>query len=396
MRVLLINQFFFPDEAATSQFLTDLAIELRDEGHKVEVICGRTKYRPGGVDQSTSGITIHRVWSTDLRGCGGLAAKAFNYLTFLCSAALRLAWLNPSDVVITLSTPPMLGLFGISAKKMGHRRFFFWVQDIYPEIAESLGVLRCKPVNSFFQTVMSSVYKAADRVIVLGEDMKQKLAGLYPVAEKIVVVHHWPLSETVDDYDREADRKRRGWNRDFVVLYSGNLGRAHDVATFLEAFRMFSAGNPDARLVIAGEGHRKGEVAEFARRHPELRIDLLPHQPREELADFLASADVHLASQLPAADCLVVPSKIYGIMESGRPLCFVGSPSNEVAGLLKKHSFGVRVDPGDAATLSSALERLRRDRSLADSMGRNARQLARGPFSRRAGLAKLVLLVEET
>ena len=391
MNIVLINQFFYPDEAATSQFLTDLAVDLKERGHSVEVICGRAKYHPGA-GAELAGVTVHRVWSSHCPRGAGLAGKALDYLTFLGVAACRLAVLPPADVVVTLSTPPALGLLGVLAKRWGHGRFLFWVQDIYPEIAESLGVLRWKPLNLFFQSMMSDIYAAADTIVVLGEDMKQKLSGFYPVAGKTEVVRHWPLSQW--DGDRELARKRLGWSRDFVLLYSGNLGRAHDVATFLEGFRIFSERHPEARLVMAGQGHRRAEAEAFARHHPQLRIDLPGHQPREDLSGFLACADVHLASQRPEADGLVVPGKIYGILESGRPLSFVGSPSNEVAALLKRHAFGVRIDPGDAQGLAAVWELLRREPSAGAEMGKNAHQLARGAFSRKTGLSRLVALIE--
>jgi putative colanic acid biosynthesis glycosyltransferase WcaI len=393
VKILLINQFFYPDEAATSQFLTDLAAGLRDRGHVVEVICGRTSYSPGAGD-GMRGVAVHRVRTLAGGRRSGLFGKAAGYLSFLASAARRLATLPPADVVVVLSTPPMLGVLGVLAKRWGHGRFVYWVQDIYPEIAESFGVLRWKPLNALFQSWMVDVYGAADAVVVLGGDMKQKLLDSYSVSERAEIVHHWPLSEW--DGDRDPVRRRLGWDRDFVLLYSGNLGRAHDAQTFLEGFRIFSEAHPEALLVIAGDGHRRAEVEAFAQAHPQLRISRLGHQPREELAGFLAAADVHLVSQRPEADGLVVPSKIYGILESGRPMTFVGSALNEVAALLKKYGIGARVEPGDAAALAAAWEELRRNPTACAQMGKNARQLARGPFSRKTGLARLAGLIEET
>jgi len=390
MKVILINQFFHPDEAATSQFLTDLAVELRDRGHEVEVICGRACYRPGRVCE-LAGVAVHRVWSA--RGGAGLAGKAAGYLTFFVAAAARLASLPPADAVVVLSTPPMIGLLGLAARRWGHGRFIFWVQDIYPEIAESLGVLRGRPLNLIFQSMMADVYAGSDRIIVLGADMKQKLSDLYGAAGRVEVVHHWPLAGW--EGDREAERRRLGWSREFVLLYSGNLGRAHEAATFLSAFEIFSKTNPDARLVVAGEGHGRPEVGAFIRAHPDLKIEMAGPRPREELAGFLAAADIHLASQRPQADGLVVPSKLYGILESGRPLTFVGSPRGEVAALIAQHGFGVRVEPGDAEALAAAWTLLRRDASKSAGMGKAAHGLARGLFSRNSGLSKLAALVEE-
>jgi glycosyltransferase involved in cell wall biosynthesis len=390
MRILLINQFFYPDEAATSQFLTDLAVELSERGHAVEVICGTAGYFPGD-GRELDGVAVHRIWS-GRSARGSLPSKAFGYLAFLLGAACKLGSMAPFDVVVTLSTPPMLGLLGVFAKRRGHGAFIFWVQDVYPEIAERLGVLPIRPIGLLFESMMTSVYAAADRVVVLGDDMKRKLSASYPVADKTDVVHHWAVSEW--DGDRQAARRRLGWDRDFVLLYSGNLGRAHDLRTFLEAFRIFSQNHSDARLVLPESS--RCAVAEFCGASTELRINLLGHRPRVELAEFLACADIHLASQRPEVDGLVVPSKIYGILESGRPLSFVGSPAGEVAGMLERFHFGIRVEPGDAAGLASAWERLRRNPAEVTRMGNNARKLARGEFSRQAGLSRLAGLIEES
>jgi glycosyltransferase involved in cell wall biosynthesis len=357
------------------------------------VICGRARYKLAGEPpQLPAGIRVRRLWGSDCRGGGGLGGKAADYATFFLAAAVEVARVERADVVVTLSTPPMLGCLGAWAKRRGHGRFVFWVQDIYPEIAQRLGVVRSRFANALLEAAMESVYRAADRIVALGERMAVELGKRHTAAREVDVVQHWPLDTSPGR--RAEERRRRAWENDFVILYSGNLGRAHDVRTFLEGFEIFAAKRPAGRLAVAGDGAGRAEVAAFKRNHPGLRIELLEHQPRGELAGFLEAADVHLITQKPEVDGLVVPSKLYGILESGRPFCFVGSGDNEIGALLSSHRIGFRVEPGDAAGLAAAWGKIAGDPKAAAVMGEAGRQLARSSFSRDAGLLKLAAIIE--
>jgi glycosyltransferase involved in cell wall biosynthesis len=158
--------------------------------------------------------------------------------------------------------------------------------------------------------------------------------------------------------------------RAFIVMYSGNMGLAHEFDTVLDAARLLD--EEDFLFLFAGEGKRMDEVREGVKRRGLKRVRFLKSQPIERLSESLASADVHLITMRPNVEGLVVPSKIYGILASGRPAAMVGPRDNEIAGLLDSSRSGIVIPNGDAAGLADYLRRLRNHPDLALTMGRAA------------------------
>ncbi|MBV9464128.1 MAG: glycosyltransferase family 4 protein, partial [Verrucomicrobiae bacterium] len=396
MRVLCLNQFFDPDESATAQFLTDVAAELLRRGHSVEVICGRAVYAQGNARLPESGtLRVHRV-GPEGKHRPGVLGKALDYAAFGAAAGRAISSLGAFDVLVCLSTPPLLPALAARASRQGSGRLVLWTQDVYPEIAETLGVLP-KIFGPLLRAPMRRAYHAAELLAVPGRHMAERFERDYGVDPgRMDVIPHWPPYGAAPHGAGEKFRRDRGWQNSFVLLYSGNLGRAHDVSTFLEAYQRFCAAPGAARpiLVFAGTGAGRAQVARFAAEHSECPVELLDHQPRESLPELLGAADVHLISQRPEVDGLLVPSKLYGILGSGRPFCFVGTERNEIADVLALAECGCRVEPGRAAELAARWRELAGDKGMRERMGEAAAALARTRFSREATLERLVGALE--
>ena len=148
MSVLLLNQYFVPDIAPTGQLLGELAEDLVEAGMDVTVVAGSGRYAGGGRlprREECRGVHIHRVRCTSL-GRAGAGRRLTDYATYFIPAAARAISMRPPDVVVCLSTPPLLAVLGLVARRRG-ARFVYKVEDLYPDLAFALGVLRERSVR---------------------------------------------------------------------------------------------------------------------------------------------------------------------------------------------------------------------------------------------------------
>jgi colanic acid biosynthesis glycosyl transferase WcaI len=356
-RLLFINRFYWPDEPATAQLLTDLAEALAARGHAVTVIASRPAGAPR--DENRRGVRILRVGPGRHPG-RGVGAKAVNFAAFFAAALVRMVReARRGDAIVALTDPPLIGVGAALAAGLRGARLFHWTQDIYPEIAVALtghGWLRA------LRPPRDDAWRQAAGCVTLGRDMAGLVADAGVPPARIRIVPNWAPAGVgpVDPAAREALRAAWGLAGKFVVAYSGNLGRVHDLGPVLEAAELL---RDEGEIVFAffGEGAGRPPLEAEARRRGLGQVRFFPSQPRAQLSAVLAAGDVHLVSL--RADCarFVFPSKIYGIAAVGRPVVFVGPPACEPARLVAEHGFGWAFAGSAMPALADRLRALRAD-----------------------------------
>jgi len=352
--------------------VSDLAFHLASSGHEVEAIASRQRYDDPSADLAPSevvgGVRITRVATTRF-GRAVLAARAIDYLTFYFTAWLAL--LTRRGVIVTMTDPPLMSIVAMFAA----RKRVNWIQDLFPEVAEALGVMRGVGPLRFLRNVS---LRTARMNVAIGERMAARVPG------RVIVQHNWA--------DAELRPIPRGDDSTFVVGYSGNLGRAHDFATITSAMRLL-ADQPSIRFVITGGGAQLESVKSATSGLP--NVTFRPYQPRELLSESLSSADVHLVSLQPELEGLIVPSKIYGILAVARPAIFIGDAEGEIGNMLTKNDCGIVVAPGDSAALAAAICNLAGDRERVAEMGRRGLALYKLRFAPPIAFARWEQLLEE-
>lgn len=355
--VLIVSRTFPPDAAAVGQLVAELARELAARGWRVGVA---TTSPADGRDEPIPGVEVQRVEGSFAFTRASLGKRALSYLGIfpaLWRAAMRLPrrW----DFVVTTSDPPLQVLLGprLRAKKGG--RLIQWSQDLYPELAEELGVLERGGRPARFLRALSNWGLArCDVVVVPGRCMEKRLRERGVRAERIRVVPNWSNPSLVRPIDRASNpfRIEHGLGQeDFVVMYSGNFGLAHSFDEMLTAAGRLRVDRPEIGFLMVGDGPRLAEVqAEVARRGLS-NVRFLPLQPRERLAESLSAADLHLVTMPDRLRGLVVPSKFYGVLAAGRPCVFVGPAESEVALVVRESGCGVVTVAGDANGLANAI-----------------------------------------
>jgi glycosyltransferase involved in cell wall biosynthesis len=375
-RVVFVNRYFHPDHSATSQIASDLAFHLASRGWEVVAITSRQRYDDARARfpsrEDKNGVRIVRVWSTRF-GRAGLIGRAVDYVTFYLSAYFAIRRERRDAVVVPMTDPPLMSVVAAAASQ----RTVNWVQDLFPEVAEGLGIR----VPRVVRRLRDWSLRRAKKNVVLGDLMAARVPNA-------VIIHNW-ADAALEPVARDTNPLRAEWQlgEDFVAGYSGNLGRAHEFDTVLAAMRRL----PQIRFLFIGGGAKLDAV----KRDATVNATFLPYQPRERLAQSLSAADVHLVSLQPQLEGLVQPSKFYGVLAVGRPVIFIGARDGELARIIDEHRCGVVVEPGDIDGLVRALTALDTHRETAAEMGRRGFDAYRAHFAPRHAFAAWERVLEE-
>lgn len=384
--VVFLNRFYWPDVAATGQMLTDLAEDLVGEGWDVTVVASRTSYEGGGArpprKERRNGVRIFRVQTTRF-GQHGLLGRAADYITYLIGALFRLLALPRPDAVVAMSDPPFLLAPTLLAGRLRRVQVVYWVQDVFPELTARLGVLRERGIAyRLAQWLARGLAERADAVVTLGPAMARVLVRGGAQSERVAVAPNWADGAEVRPVPsaENAFLAEHGLEGKFVILYSGNAGRAHTFDAVLEAERRLRS-DPGVMFVFIGGGGKLPEIRAAAASESSSML-VRDYVSREHLAESLSVASVSLVTESPTVAGLLVPSKTYGIMASGRPLLFVGSEESDVAAIVREHGCGIVVSPNDPGSLVAAIERLRADPAEAAAMGARGRRALEEVYDR--------------
>jgi glycosyltransferase involved in cell wall biosynthesis len=284
--------------------------------------------------------------------------RALSYLS-LYPALLWRAWRLPrADVTVLLTDPPLQLVLGPFIRLFKRTRLVHWAQDLYPEVAEQLDVIRERGLPARLLRGLSTLLlRRCARVVAVGHCMKTRLIARGVVAEKVVVIPNWANTGEIQPVLPEANafRREHGLAGHFVVMYSGNFGLAHTFDAILDAAGVLQAQLPAVLFLLCGDGPRLAEVQEQVAARALRNVRFLPFQPREQLAQSLSAADVHLVSMRDDLLGLVVPSKVYGVLAAGRPCVFLGPRDCEVAELIAKHRCGSVLPQATGAALADCL-----------------------------------------
>lgn len=398
-RFLFLNQHYAPDVASTGQHLTDLAEELVVAGHEVDVVASRAAYEGGRLDaprrETRNGVRVRRVGATSF-GRGSTLGRLVDYASFHTLVGLRtLLRRRRPDVVVTLTTPPLLGVWGELARRLRRVRHVPFLMDLHPDAEIALGMLERE---SFLGRVLRAGQRVpvsrSTRAVVLGPYMAARLVSDGVPAERLVTIPIWSDGDELARPAGAAElRARHGWTDAFVVMYSGNAGRVHRFDEFLRAAAVLAERAPEVRFAFVGGGPRRAALERRVAREGLGNVEFHGYVPREELAASLAAADVHLASLEPAAAGVSVPGKLVGILAAARPVVFVGPRASESFETVVESGAGVAVEPdGDVV---EPLLRLRGDAALRARMGRDGRAWFERHHSRRVACGAWRELLEE-
>jgi glycosyltransferase involved in cell wall biosynthesis len=395
MRVLLVNQYFPPDTSATAVIAGEVARALRGAGHDVTILAGRPSYEPTARRpwapvrrEAWEGCHVVRVGSTafDRRR---MAGRVGNYLTYLALAWLRGLGLRP-DVVLAMTDPPLAVLVGAAVARRGGVPLVYNVRDLHPDMAVAAGLLRAGPLSRVWARLHRRGLRAAASVVVLGDDMRERVLAHGVPATRVSVVRDGARPADPPAGDRRLpDALRNGFR--FTLVYAGNLGYSGAWGTLLDAARLLE--QDGVGLIFVGDGAAAAPIRDAACHRPNVRW--FPPQPPELVPPLLAAGDLHVVTVRAGLEGLVVPSKLYPLLAAGRPVLAVAPAASDAARLVQRFACGWTAEPDDAAAVATAVREAIRSPERVRACAVRARA-AFPDFERSRHLAALVGIVEQT
>jgi len=338
MRILLLNQAFHPDVVSTAQHAADLAAGLADAGHDVTVVASRRAYdspsRLFPAVESWHNVRIVRVLSTAL-GKSARWRRAVDFASFLLACVARLAILPRCDVVIAMTSPPLIAVLAALFVRVKGGVLVSWIMDLNPDEAIAAGALRWNsPVARSLKRLLKFSLSVSSAVVVLDQFMRNRVVSKGVPPARVAVLPPWSHSALVhyDSAGRDRFQNLHRLNGKFVVMYSGNHSPCHPLDTVLDAASAMRT-ETDVAFVFIGGGSEFRKVVEFAAGRRLRNILCLPYQPLEALSESLSAADLHLVVMGDPFVGIIHPCKIYNILEVGSPCVYVGPQPSHITDL---------------------------------------------------------------
>jgi glycosyltransferase involved in cell wall biosynthesis len=346
MKFLLLNQVFYPDVAATAQYLQEVAAALVEQGHEVTVVCARRAYEhPEKIypaRETWRGVRIRRVYSTFF-GKRAKWRRAMDFASFIVSSCLRLLVLPRHDVVVALTTPPLISFIGAWRAKLWRARFCYWVMDFNPDEAIAAGWLRADSIAAkFLERLSRFSLRRANWIIALDRFMRDRIVAKGIAPEKIAVLPPWSQDQDVrfDAAGREQFREQHGLTGKYVVMYSGNHSPVHPLDTLMQAAERLKH-DPSIVFCFIGGGSEFQQIKKWVEERGKSEIGnrkseilCLPYQPLAQLSASLSAADAHVVVMGQAMLGLVHPCKIYNMLAVGAPVIYIGPQPSHVTEIL--------------------------------------------------------------
>jgi glycosyltransferase involved in cell wall biosynthesis len=376
MHILLLNEYYPPDTSATAKMAAQVA-ETLARRHEVTVVAGRPSYDPDEFypfaflrREKRNNVTVECVGSTAYPR-HRMRRRVSNYLSYLALAVPRALALR-ADVVLAMTDPPIAGIAGAFVARVARRTFVYNIRDLYPDMAIGGDIVRPAKWVERWEKMHRSALNQAARVIVLGDDMRDRIVSKGIAPEKVVVVRDGTLSPASMPApgDSVVQEIRSGFP--FVVMHAGNLGFYGAWETLLKAAEILRTENTG--FVFVGGGANRASLGAAAGKISNVRF--LPFRPSGQVPHVMMAGDLHVITVRRGLEGVVVPSKLYSTLASGRPVLAVAPKESDVARIVVESGCGVAADPDDPFAVVESIRHLRDDPAKLAAMGRRAREVA--------------------
>jgi glycosyltransferase involved in cell wall biosynthesis len=387
--IFILTELYYPEETSTGYYLTHIAEALAKE-QEITVITSLATSAfiplPNYPQYEIKNQVV--IWR-----CGGtsfernhLLGRLINGLTRSCLIFLKgLKLCRRNDRVIVVTNPPLLPFIGLLLKWIKGIKLVTLVHDLYPEVliatnlwkSNSLKVKISQPLNGL-------LYQQSARIITLGRDMTQRIYGYlnYQDKERVTMIPHWADLDLICPHSKNENLllKQLNLTDKFIILYSGNIGRTHDIESIVEVAEKLQT-YPNYHFIIAGTGYKKQWLSQRIQTHQLTNITLLDPVPRQDLNTLLNACDVAIISFIPNMEGVSVPSRIYNHIAAGKPLITLADASSEMARLITEYQIGWVVNPTDTKELLKVVKLARKSPDCCALMGERGVKVAQTHFT---------------
>jgi colanic acid biosynthesis glycosyl transferase WcaI len=391
LRILLVGDTYLPERAAGAVRASEFAQRWQERGHQVTIITGNPHYPLGRIfpgyrnrvytRDAVNGIPVHRVWTLPYTR-GAVAKRVLNQLLFAFLPAI-LERGGPADVVVASSPPLTIGVAGwLMAKRRGVP-FIFDVRDLYPAVAQALGVLRPGLLLRALERLESFVYARAARLVVASRTWAEAICEGGVPRNKVRTIHNGANTDRFHPGSSASTiRARYGIPKDhFVAVYVGLLGRAQGAEAVVDAAERLRE-EQGTHFLLVGEGADKPRMQARAKTLGLTNVTFAPSVPTEEVPAVLCACNAGLATLrgVPLTKGQV-PVKIFEAMACGLPVVLAGWGESEE--ILREGRGGITVPCDSGSRLAEAVSSLAKDPGAARAMGEAGRAHVVAHYDRR-------------
>jgi colanic acid biosynthesis glycosyl transferase WcaI len=394
VHILILNEYYPPDTSATA-YMAETVAKALAEHHKVTVIAGRPSYDPLETypyrllrKEIRDGINVERVGSTAYPR-HKMRRRVANYLSFLALVVPRAVMVR-SDAIVAMTDPPIMGIAAAVVSRLTGRPLIYNIRDMYPDMAVGGEIVKAGKFINFWERLHRWALRRAKRVIVLGDDMRDRIVAKGVPEKRVIVIRDGTQipEKLADQRSPVAQEIRSGFA--FVAVHAGNLGFYGAWGTLLQAAARVAG--EGIGLVFVGGGANRDKVAAQASGIGSVRF--VPFRPANEIPDVMAAGDVHVVTIKRGLEGVVVPSKLFGILAAGRPVLVVAPRESDAARIVTAAKCGIAVDPEEPDAVADALRTLASNPDDLSAMGARARKAAEN-YVRVNELSRFVRTVEE-
>ena len=370
MRVLVWGINYAPEFTGIAPHTVALCEFLRGRGHDVEMVTTFSYYptweklpedegklyRTDVID----GVPVHRCWHFVPPQVSALK-RILHEASFIATSTLRQLALKAPDVYVVVSPPLLLGAAAWLVGGIKRAPFVFHVQDMQPDAAVGLGMLKEGWFIKALYALESFAYRSAARVSGITQGMLVKFRRKGVPEEKLI---YFPnaiaLASDAAAPPRGEFRHRNGFKpQDFLAVYAGNLGVKQGLDVLISAAQLLR--DPRIRIVICGDGAQREVLAEQIRALQLPNVRMLPLQAGEDYRALLADADLCFITQQSGSGNSFFPSKLLGLLAQSKPVITVADPESELAEAVVAGGFGMNIPPGRPEELAQVLDRIAAD-----------------------------------
>jgi putative colanic acid biosynthesis glycosyltransferase WcaI len=370
MRVIVWGINYAPEFTGIAPHSVALCEFLRGQGHDVEMLTSFPYYptwRKRAEDRGhlyrtdvVNGVLVHRCWHFVPSRVSALK-RILHEGSFVFTSTLRTLFLSRPDVFVVVSPPLLLGVAGWLVGKIKRAPFVFHVQDMQPDAAVGLGMLKANWFTRALYGLEAFAYRHAARVSGITHGMLTAFKGKGVAESKLI---YFPNAINLGNDEvparRGRFRERHGFAEDdFLAVYAGNLGVKQGLEVLLETAALLQ--EQSIRFLVCGDGAQRDVLAAQATEMRLPNFTMLPLQAGPDYRALLVDADLCFITQQAGAGNSFFPSKLLGLLAESKPVVTVAAPECELALSLREGRFGVNVPPGQPRELAAVLDALAKD-----------------------------------
>ncbi|MCL0086755.1 glycosyltransferase family 4 protein [Thermodesulfovibrionales bacterium] len=388
-RILVFSELYYPEETGTGYFMTKIAEGLSAD-FSVMAICAQPTYSMRGTrapaKEIHNGVSIQRYFSTTFNK-DILILRLLNILsTCFSSFFVALRSIRSSDLILVVTSPPLLPFVIWIASKFKGAKFILRIDDVYPDMLNVAGMLKTNSlIYRIFTKLNLRLYREAEHLIVLGRDMRslvlKKLENQRQ--DRIHIIPNWGEIDRISPCSRGNNPllKELQIEDKFVVQYAGNMGYPHDIESLVKAAKILSK-HSEIHFLFIGSGVKRKWLENQIRICNLNNITLLNPRHRSDQNNFLNASDVIISALVKGMLGISVPSRMYNIMAAGKPIIALGDENSELALIIREKKIGWIVPPGNADVFVNAVLEAKNNSEQLITMGKRARLLVEKEYSK--------------